>query len=564
MKVKVKGKAVTLGKNDFLAKGGEGSVYVKGGKAYKIYEDPKKMISTDKMAELGAITSPFVVKPEQVIQNGRGKPIGYTMAYLDKTHPLCQLFTQAFRDRQGVTDEQVLALVQGMRDTVQHIHDASILIVDLNELNFLVSETFEDVYFIDVDSYQTPHFPATALMPSVRDWQIPLGDFTQKSDWFSYACVTFQLLIGMHPYKGKHAKVKGMEQRMQKGISIFSSEVKTPKVCRPLNTIPQQLRDWYEAVLENGKRLAPPLTIDSSHSVQLQLIPISSTEDLDIDRYIDATDKILGVWAHRDRLLIRTVKNFQYYDTTHLRKQCPPARSEVAVYWHNDKPLIFGINKDGELGCVNMLAGTSTPTHQNAQQIMTYDSRVYTKNKDKVMQLSVTGPDDNPTVGGRIVANVVEKASKLYHGVCIQNMLGSVWVNVLTVPDKSYQVRLDVLDDYRIVDARMEGQVLMVIGAKGGKYDRFIFRFDDTYSAFQMRMIEDVQDIALNFVTLGTGVCVHLTEEEHLEVFASKYRADFAIKTIEDDELSGDMALFRRPAALMFHRGHEVYSMRMK
>ena len=47
-----------------------------------------------------------------------------------------------------------------------------------------------------VDSYQTAHYPATAIMPSVRDWKVPLHDFSELSDWFSFAIVSFQVFLG--------------------------------------------------------------------------------------------------------------------------------------------------------------------------------------------------------------------------------------------------------------------------------------------------------------------------------------------------------------------------------
>ncbi len=55
-----------------------------------------------------------------------------------KTMALCQMFTKAFKDKNGVTPKQVFELVQQMRKTTTRIHDAGVLIVDCNEMNFLV------------------------------------------------------------------------------------------------------------------------------------------------------------------------------------------------------------------------------------------------------------------------------------------------------------------------------------------------------------------------------------------------------------------------------------------
>src|SRR5262245_34856578 len=73
------GGSVSLSQADFVAQGGEGSVYVKGSLAYKIYSDPQKMIPAAKLQELSALTAPNIIKPQDVLLNSRHTPVGYTM-----------------------------------------------------------------------------------------------------------------------------------------------------------------------------------------------------------------------------------------------------------------------------------------------------------------------------------------------------------------------------------------------------------------------------------------------------------------------------------------------------
>src|SRR5262249_8003677 len=150
---------------------------------------------------------------------------------------LCQLFTRAFRERQGVTPDQVIALVQQFQRRVQYVHTQGMLIVDVNEMNFLLDRDLREILFIDVDSYQTPGFPATALMESVRDRHS--SRFSQNTDWFSWGIVTFQMFVGIHPYKGKHKTLTDLDARMRANVSVFQSEVAIPKVCYPFAAIPQ-------------------------------------------------------------------------------------------------------------------------------------------------------------------------------------------------------------------------------------------------------------------------------------------------------------------------------------
>ena len=100
-KIKGQAKPVTLDKNSFVASGGEGSVYVKGQTAYKLYTDPSKMISEDKVRELSVLTDPNIIRPQRIILGRGDKPVGYTMRYVPDTFALAQLFTKAFRQRDG-------------------------------------------------------------------------------------------------------------------------------------------------------------------------------------------------------------------------------------------------------------------------------------------------------------------------------------------------------------------------------------------------------------------------------------------------------------------------------
>ena len=259
----VEGKQIQLGKLNFKAQGGEGSIYVKGSTAYKIYTDPQRALRAEKLQELSVITQPNIIRPLSLILDTHNRPIGYTMRFVGKTHALCQLFPKAFRLRNKLTPETTLSLVRRLQQGVTYIHNHQILLVDLNELNFLVAEDFSELYFIDVDSYQTPSFPATVLMESVRDRHAT--QFTIESDFFSFAVVSFQMFVGIHPFKGTYPplqqlsdKANKLDVRMRKNISVLNKDVTVPASCLPFTVIPPVYLDWYRAVFEDGKRLAPP------------------------------------------------------------------------------------------------------------------------------------------------------------------------------------------------------------------------------------------------------------------------------------------------------------------
>src|SRR5689334_16307681 len=259
---------IRLGKTEFKAQGGEGAVYIKGANAYKIYSDPSRCITQPKIDELSALVQPNIIRPLELIVDSRNRPVGYSMRAVGKAHSLCQLFPKAFRQRNNLTPELTLRLVRQLQTGVSHIHSRGILLVDLNEMNFLVSADFKELFFIDVDSYQTASFAATVLMESVRDRHAKV--FSSDTDWFSFAVVSFQMLVGIHPFKGTYAAFQHLadnatklDARMRANISVLHQGVSVPAACLPFSVIPPNYLDWYRAVFEQGRRLPPPQAAQS-------------------------------------------------------------------------------------------------------------------------------------------------------------------------------------------------------------------------------------------------------------------------------------------------------------
>ena len=149
MRVYVPGEGpISLRAADFVARGGQGSVYARGDTAYKVFDDPLAAPPAGKVAELGCVTDPHLIRPDQVLLDSDGAPVGYTMRYLRDAWPLCRLFTRTFRERYGVLPATRVRLVARMARTVAALHAAGVTVVDLNELNVLVSPAFDAAFFI--------------------------------------------------------------------------------------------------------------------------------------------------------------------------------------------------------------------------------------------------------------------------------------------------------------------------------------------------------------------------------------------------------------------------------
>jgi len=560
MKVHIKGQgsAIRLTKRDFVASGGEGEVYAKGGVAFKVYFDPKKVIPLGKIQELSHIRDPRVVKPEKVLTDSKGKPIGYTYKFVKDAWSLCQIFPRAFRDRNGVSFNTIQKLVKQMHEGVENIHKSGILIVDLNEMNFLIPKKFDDVMFIDVDSYQTPSHPATAIMPSVKDWKVQKNKFTTDSDWYSFGIVTFQMFTGIHPYKGRYKKKKmSFDERMQQGISVFNQDVGVPKAAYQFDVIPKGYRDWYEAVFEKGKRCAPPMDLGAAMIFAPKIVTLSGTQYLDITEIGEYDGDIMDFWSDGHKLVVATTKAM-YVDKN--RTGQPTKATGVAFTPRGGRPIQI----DGStLTMTDMTLKKNLPFGLTTKEVSYTNGRMYIRTTDRIHEVTFTEAGNTIIPSTKEAAQVLEHATRLYPGVAIQNLLGSTYVSLLPESGKSYQIPIKELDGYRIVDAKFEGGVLMVVGQIKGKYNRLVLRFDLTDQSYDVREVKDIQPTGLNFVTLDSGVCVSITEDEKMEAFSSRKNAS-SIKVIDDPVVGGDMKLGKHAGAVVVAKGNKMYKVKMK
>jgi len=568
MKVFAGKRAVTLTKRNFVGAGGEGSVYVTGGKAYKIYADPRAVISEGKVKELAVLNGiPEVANPEELLLNTRGRSVGYCMAALPKTKPLCALFTKAFKQRNGLDQDTLVGLVQSMRGTMYKVHHAGVLVVDANELNFLSDEQFTKVFFIDVDSYRTPSYPPTAIMDSIRDRH--MDEFTEGTDWFSWGIVTFQLLAGIHPYKGYYDGIDSIGDRMRANVSVLHRGVNVPAVCPKFSdAIPPNYLAWYKAVFEDGQRLPPPADLVASIVLAAPTLKlIQGTDIFEITLEHDEGQEVLSVCGatvlmrDSDGLPIPMVRN---------RKGSPlKTAANTNVHYATvaglGYPLMVWQRKDGRVLAREVFGVNDIDTGMNAEGLLSCNGHVYMKVGEGLYQIEVRQMP-RLVFSSTLRANLMERATTLYDGVAIQDILGLWHATVVPVGGVSYTVPLKDLEGYKVVDAKFDGGVLMVLAAKKGRkgqYDRFVYQLGtDKMEKTPPRVVRDVSYHELNFATSDKGVCVHIVEDGVLELFHRSAHM-MQVKRIKDPVIRTDMHLFFS-YGMRFRQGSKIYSMRMK
>jgi hypothetical protein len=555
------GGEIRLAASDFVARGGEGSIYVKGSTAYKIYNDPARAIPHEKIRELSALSLPNIVRPLAALLDAKNRPAGYSMRAVGRSYALCQLFPKAFRRRNNLGPESALRLVRELQEGVSHVHARGILIVDLNEMNFLVSGDFSEIYFIDVDSYQTPSYPATVLMESVRDRHA--RTFTTGSDWFSFAVVSFQTFVGIHPYKGTYPPLHNLpdqetklDARMRANVSVLRPGVSVPASCLPFSVIPPAYLDWYRAVFEEGKRVPPP---DSAHAALTTASPAAPSAAGSSHFEVVELKEFDAEIVYHDGLVTVTRKSI-YFDGERFAK--PAADVLVAVTPRLRRPVAAYM--DGAVPRFRDLAGSrDLALGIGCEEITLCGGRLYVKQLESVFAVEFVELRDSVLLGVKPVANVMIKSTRMFEGLAIQNLLGAYYASVFPAPGACRQVRLPELDRYRIIDARLYRNVLVAVGARGGRYDKLIFRFDDDFGAYDSRVLPGVPSTDINFTVLEGGVVLHAVDEGTLEVF-SRHRNSPDVKTFQDPSVGGDARLSHTGRQALIARGSTLYKFTMR
>ena len=558
----VQGKGqIRLGKTEFKAQGGEGSVYVKGANAYKLYTDPARCITQAKIDELSVLVQPNIIRPLELVIDSHNRPVGYSMRSVGKAHSLCQLFPKAFRQRNNLTPDLTLRLVRQLQTGVSHIHSRGILIVDLNEMNFLVSSDFRELYFIDVDSYQTPSFPATVLMDSVRDRHA--NSFSSGSDWFSFAVVSFQMFAGIHPFKGTYPAFQHLpdnatklDERMRANISVLHAGVSVPSACLPFSVIPPNYLDWYRAVFELGQRLPPPQAVQAVVTVAGPIMGQAITSRAFEVRELREFDGEI-VW--HDGVITATERSVYFNGRTYPR---PPFDAKLIVTPRRQH-LVAAYHDGTQLRFDDLTSGRAIETEIKGEEVMLSHNQLYIKQHEYIFAIDFIELPHNTLLGLRSVANVMMNSTRMFDGVAIQNLLGTHYASIPNAAGGCHQVRLAELDGTQIVNARLYRNVLMVTVATAGRYDKYVFRFAKDFSAHDVRTLPDVSATDIEFTVLDTGVVLHLVDDDRLEVFSTMIDS-MRISVLDDEALKGDLKLFHTGKQALMAKGRKLYKFKLQ
>jgi hypothetical protein len=191
-------------------------------------------------------------------------------------------------------------------------------------------------------------------------------------------------------------------------------------------------------------------------------------------------------------------------------------------------------------------------------EIFSRNGRFYSANGMQFME------HDFMKLGARLVHtethldNVNAATVRLFDGVAYQDLFGKAWLTVPYHAGVTVSKAVPQLDGYRILDAKMMGNICAVIGEKGGAFHQAIITFNDGFTAVQsVRVIPNQREI--NFTLTPQGICVMLVGDT-LELFRDPTKA----KVLNDPPIDGSTKLVSTPDGVHFLDGNEVQKLSIK
>lgn len=538
---------LTIRPNDHIATGGEGSVYRSGSRVIKLYTDPDKMGREqmgDKIRLLASVKHASIVAPECVVTNDRGQAIGYAMPYVDgEAFP--RIFTNDFRARENFGDDDAAKLVALMRETVMAAHTHKAVMVDANELNWLMKRAQDGSPIplaIDVDAWQIGKWPATVIMPSIRDPKAKA--FTEQSDWFSFGIVSFQIFTGIHPFRGTLPGYKGnFLERMRDGKSVFEDGVRLAKAVRDFSCIPSSLYDWYVAMFKHGERTIPPSPFDVAQTPRtaktLRVVVTTGKEVLRIERLLaSGNDPIVRVFPCGAVLR----KSGELVDIRTVRVIARDISRNAEVITREHGWLIAS----STAGVVNTTHVTATGANirqssvdLRAHKLVRADGRLFAVTDNGLTELGIRVAN-KLLVGPGNTWSLMPHALKWFDGIGVQDALGAQFIVMPFGGDKCAIIRAHELDGFTPVDGMCGARTAAItLIARDGTYKRAICVFDADHKSVSITL-EDVDASQTCATILSRGVLFEIPEDGKCAI---RVPMNGQVREVSDHHIETDVTL---------------------
>jgi hypothetical protein len=317
----ITGKTINLTNCKEIAAGGEGKILehpTSKKKVVKVYHSPRNKDFAKHLAALSTLDSKSFVCPQEIYFNNKGEVVGFDMDYVNFNDYWLfnNLFNKSFCTSNGITSDFKIKVLAQLRSALEKIHKIDVVVGDLNMYNIFVSKAGE-ILFVDVDSYQTPTQPHSAvLLDEIRDWTTL--SINKETDAWAYDILAFWTTTFCHPFKWVvPGNNESLEQRVKNHKSYLSPipGIKTPALYQPpTGEVEKQFRDIFGGrryMVDFSGSYTPVSTVINQqiHSTSLEIREIANniTHINACNNYI-AIRKADGKWGLMETLIPRVTR----------------------------------------------------------------------------------------------------------------------------------------------------------------------------------------------------------------------------------------------------------------
>ena len=570
MQVILEGKGpVTLRQSDHVATGGEGSIYRVSDLVVKIYHQPdiaRQRGMSDKIKLLSKIRHPYIGSPIGLVTTSNGDPVGHYLSYIDG-HPLSRVFTNEFWQREGFNNKHASTIVGRMREVISLAHQFKAILVDANELNWfaLFSGHDPEPRIIDVDSWAIGRWPASVIMPSIRDWHSKI--FDEKSDWFAWGIVTFQIYTGIHPYKGT---LDGFDRgdlvgRMKANASVFTQGVRLNHAVRDFGTIPAPLLNWYQSTFHKGERVEPPSPFDTgivTPAVALiaRVVTTGKSGILVFNKLLGTVgDPVVqtfhcGVARLSSGKLIDLGTKRQIGEVESNNCEVIKVDGGWLIAEMVKQEINFRFVENGSL------KSEILSLKINGYNLISYENRLFVVTEKGLTEIKIHFLG-KPIASIGQTWGVMINSTKWFQGVGVMDAMGAKYLVIPFSEQSVIQERIREIDGLQIVVGRAGNRFISLVGLdKTGTYRKIEITFDRDYKSYKIWK-GDTDGPELNLAILPKGVCATIVRDGELDIFVP---TNGQVTKINDSQITTDMFLGNWGDKVIYIQNGEVWALQMK
>ncbi len=338
-------------------------------------------------------------------------------------------------------------------------------------------------------------------------------------------------------------------------VSVFNKEVGLPPPTRSFDLIPTEMRKWYFDLFEKGKRTLPP-AIAGQICAKPDITILTGSDRFTIEeKYSYKEDIIDCVWIHGNHI-IYTKKYIFINNKKYIR-----IVTDAEIMFYENTPLHVD-NDFNVLSVRNVHNREAYIKHKmTAEKKLIINNRLYIVYNGKLTEMKIQELSSIIISPGN-TWNILPLSSTVFRDIIYSNVLGKAYFYIPYKENHCAIVAIPELDGYKILEAKYENYICMVLAYKNGKYDRIVIKFlDETHTKYKCEIEKDIILSGINFISLPNNIYITLTSEGSMEI-GSRFKDQK--KVITKTGLNNDIVLYHRGLDVLYCFKNKLYNIKIR